>query len=188
MADIQIEVGLSEFTVRCEYCRTIEYLRHPRLVGGTELPVSVESVLDEHYRGSISFGNRACREQEAWRGGTWEVVGKITGSGCFTMTPNGPVVDATIHGEPDGTHWNSRRVKQLAAEEIARWPRFAGREWHVSPGESPTMTVTTKHGFAATISIASFELNRSGLQDDEIRERIFRYLSLIACSEQEGKA
>src|SRR5258708_28649903 len=112
MADILIEVWISESSMRCEYCRAIEYLRR-RIIGGTELPRSAEALLSEHYRGGFLFGNRACRAHGAWTDGTWQVSGRLRGSGQFKMTANGPIVDGAIHSEIDGLDWSARRVSMF---------------------------------------------------------------------------
>jgi hypothetical protein len=186
---ITIEVWAERYSVCCEFCgRTLH--EEGRFVLGLETPRSVQHALQKHYWPNVVFGNGSvCAAKERWTAASWDVIanGEAIGAGTFSITVDGPVVAAEIDGCDSGRSWTCSRVEQLA-RGVVNASEFRDREWHVSFGEDPNVTVATKLGEVAIIPISRVEIEDRRLTDEELEQKISAHLTRLHITEREGNA
>jgi hypothetical protein len=171
----RIEIGQGDHDVECGYCGKREFVKGP-FVGGLQTPASVQHALRWHYSPQILFsGHEVCSERGSWSDGEWIVIGRSSGElidrGRFALADQQPVVDPSIETEIGGLDWDSRRVKELAAEEIAA-SKTPDRKWSMVADRNPRAVFVRRDGQGAELLFPREDIHVEKIDDDEIRHRV----------------
>jgi hypothetical protein len=176
----RIEVDAGGHTVECGFCGQMERISGP-FVLGIQTPASVQEAMQWHHCAppisrELFSSYRPCPAMDAWVSGAWVVVdgsGQLIAEGRYEMVEGNPVVDPSILGRVNGVDWDTRRVEQLAAVEIAA-SRNPERRWHMGPaGGNIRVNLRRNDGRYESAIVPLEEIHVTRINDEEI-QRIIR--------------